>query len=395
MFKKPIFPVPGNDAPRTCLISFAHAEDNLSRCVGYEFEDVVRQIESPDLWYFEPTALYPIRKRVVNRSTKCFSPAHRLNPGIHKFKLAKTYDLGVVICQLANDLFALNAVEDLHQRCGVTVCWLEEAWVKQLNKHKGHMKLLSRFDYLFTSCSQSALKIQEATGRPCAYLAPGVDTLRFCPYPNPPERSIDVYSLGRRSEVTHKALLELAQASNLFYIYDTLETKDTKTPLEHRDLIANLCKRASFFIANTAKIDLPTETHCQAEVGYRFFEGAASGTIMIGERPNNPMFERLFPWQDAVIHLPFHHTEIKDFLQTVKAQTQHLETLRKKGITHCLRTHDWAYRWDTILKTVGLDPRDSHGLRIHGLHGLADAVEGSTATGHTLDTSELSHLPLN
>ena len=42
------------------------------------------------------------------------------------------------------------------------------------------------------SCSASADRLQELTGRPCTYLPPGVDGLRFSPWPQPPERLIDV-----------------------------------------------------------------------------------------------------------------------------------------------------------------------------------------------------------
>ena len=40
-------------------------------------------------------------------------------------------------------------------------------------------------------------------------------------------------------------------------------------------------------------------------MGNRFFEGAASGAIMVGERPNNEEFERLFNWPEAVTQLPY------------------------------------------------------------------------------------------
>ena len=372
---------------RVCLISFAHAEKNLSRCVGYEFEDVVRRIDRVDLRYLEPTASYPLRKRLVNRSTKGFSPAHRLNPGIRKMDLGGPYDLGVVVCQLAKDLFALNAVRDLHRRCRVTVCWIEEAWVEDLPKYKGHMKLLSRFDRLFTSCSRSAPVIQAASGRPCTYLAPGIDTLRFCPYPDPPQRCIDLLSIGRRSEVTHGALLDLARDPEFFYVYDTLVTKDTETPMEHRDLIANLCKRSRFFLANTAKIDLAEETHQQAEVGYRFFEGAASGTVMIGQAPDTDLFKRLFPWPDAVIPLPFHSTEVGPLLDSLTAQPERIEAVRRSGIAHCLRAHDWAYRWTEILETAGLSPAEGHNARVRQLNRLADLVQAERSYSRASGTS--------
>ena len=37
------------------------------------------------------------------------------------------------------------------------------------------------------------------------------DVLRFSSWPNPPVRSIDVCNIGRRSEITHAALIKLAR----------------------------------------------------------------------------------------------------------------------------------------------------------------------------------------
>jgi hypothetical protein len=358
--------------------------------VGYEFEDVVCRVDNTDIYCLEPTSLYRFSKRVANRLTKAGSPAHFYNPGLRTLHINKKYDICLVMCQLIGDLFAVNAIEGLREHCGVSVCWLEEAWVGELHKYRRHLKLLEQFDFLFTSCSQSAEAIQERVKRPCEYLAPGVDTLRFCPYPNPPVRSVDVYNMGRRSAVTHAALLDLARQSDFFYIYDTLCRLDTFCPDEHRALIASICKRSKFFIANVAKIDLPDETRGQDEIGYRFFEGTASGTVMIGNPPTNAFFKELFPWPDAVIRIPFDCPEIGSILLALDTQAERLEQIRRAGVVYSLRHHDWAYRWQKILETAGLPLVSSHSERIQRLHARAASIENASAapTGDSLYSSQ-------
>ncbi len=363
--------------PRVCVLSLRRVEKNLSRCVGYEFEDVVRQVDNADIYFLEPTFSYPFSKRAANRLTKLGSPAGLFNPGLRTLRLEKKYDICLVMCQLISDLFSLNAITGLQDHCRVSVCWLEEAWAAELHKYRRHLKLLERFDYLFTSCSQSAEAIAEQVKRPCQYLPPGVDTLRFCPYPHLPMRSIDVFNMGRRSPVTHAALLDLSRQQDFFYLYDTLARLDTFHPDEHRELIANICKRSKFFIANAAKIDLAGETHGQDEVGYRFFEGAASGTVMIGNPPSNAAFKQLFPWSDAVIHMPFDCPEVGSVLLALDAHTQRLERVRKAGVVHSLRHHDWAHRWQRILETAGLDLKKRHTGRLQRLRKLAADIESA------------------
>jgi hypothetical protein len=118
---------------------------------------------------------------------------------------------------------------------------------------------------------------------PCSYTIPGIDALLFSPYPNPPERSIDVYSLGRRSQAMHSALMRAADDGEIFYMCDTFNPMNTPNPTEHRKLVANLAKRSKFFIAHPAKVGVDAHSEGQIEIGYRFLEGAAAGTIMIGE----------------------------------------------------------------------------------------------------------------
>ncbi|MDV2997032.1 MAG: hypothetical protein N4J56_006737 [Chroococcidiopsis sp. SAG 2025] len=66
--------------------------------------------------------------------------------------------------------------------------------------------------------SNSISGVAEIVQRPCEYIPFGVDAIKFCPYPLERERSVDLYSVGRRSQVTHQALLELAENHSFLHI---------------------------------------------------------------------------------------------------------------------------------------------------------------------------------
>jgi hypothetical protein len=236
--------------------------------------------------------------------------------------------------------------------------------------------MLKEFDHVFFMASnyQPFNKVLPVEVR---YLAAGVDTLRFCPYPNPPERSIDVLSIGRRSEKTHKALLRLAREEGLFYMYDTINDLHAYNLDEHRALVSNLAKRSRYFIVNPGKIDMPEETGGQAEFGYRYFEAAAPGTIMIGERCKNREFEKIFTWEDAVIRLPFDSEDIGEVMKDLDRQPERQAKIRRENIVQSLMNHDWAYRWETILKFVGLEPLPSLAERKQKLANRASIVQES------------------
>lgn len=346
----------GSDEPRVCMFSQRHVQRLVSRCADYEFEDVVCELDDVELLLPEPLYFFAVSEKFTNQFARYLSTAP-FNPGLKKLHLGKSYDLFIAKFMFLRDLPSINSIVGWKDRCRSSVCWISEAWVGELHKWKAHLKILSQFDYILLSCNSSVGPIQKIIRRPCFYMAPGIDTIRFCPYPNPPVRSIDVYSLGRKSLVTHKSLLEMAEQKQIFYIYDTIKNLETLHHRQHRSLMANIAKRCRYFVVNPAKIDEPLETHGQSEIGYRFLEGAAAGTVLIGESPRNETFRKNFDWPDAVIEVPFHSPNIAEVLADLDSQPGRLEKIRKNNIIQSLLRHDWVYRWGQILDMVDLEPK--------------------------------------
>jgi hypothetical protein len=218
----------------------------------------------------------------------------------------------------------------------------------------------------------------------------GVDALRFCPHPNPPARFIDVCGIGRRSPVTHDALLELARERGMFYFYDTIQSRPVGTltkqmtfrvtnPREHRLLFSQLLKRSRYFIANRAWADrfglLPGED----EIAARFYEGAASGAIMLGDPPDSEDFRTQFDWTDAVVPIPFDAPRIAEVVADLDAHPERSSRIRRDNMANALLRHDWVYRLRALLDAVGVAPTDSMLAREARLRALADDVSGSPA----------------
>ena len=356
---------------RICLFSQRHLRKELSRCATFEFEDAVCEVDRVELLTLKASPVLAIGQKISNQLARHLSLAC-LNPTLDKQAVRKNYDLFVGCFQLPSDLLSLNAIRAWRKRCRTAVCWLEEIWAGELHKWTGHLKILSQFDHILISCSGSVKKVQDAIKRPCSYIPPGVDSIRFCPYPNPPARSIDVYYLGRRSPVTHQALLRMAEQRRIFYIYDTIHKMGTMYPQEHRSLIANIAKRSRYFFANSAKIDRQSETQGQNEIGYRFFEGAAAGTVMIGASPDSEPFNENFDWADAVIRIPFDEPNIAKVISELDSRPDRLEQIRRNNVVNSLLRHDWVYRWKAILDMAGLKPLPALTAREDKLKKLAD-----------------------
>jgi hypothetical protein len=218
------------------------------------------------------------------------------------------------------------------------------------------VEILKEFDYVVFMFVASDPFLPFIKGH-SQYMAAGIDCLNFSPYPNPPQRVIDVLSIGRRAPATHKALLQMAREDNKFYMYDTINALKAHDLDEHRLMTANMAKRSRYFIVSPGKFDKPEETGGTSEFGYRYFEAGSAGTIMIGMRPyNNKEFDKIFDWPDAVIEVPFTSGEIVDVIHELDKQPERQAKMRQKNMTECLLHHDWLYRWESILEMAAMQP---------------------------------------
>jgi len=224
------------------------------------------------------------------------------------------------------------------------------------------------------SARGSVAALSDAIGRPCRWLPDAIDTLRFSPYPNPPTRVIDVYSIGRRREDIHRALLEAAGRRDIFYVYDTFggSMSDVLNYREHRDFFSNTAKRSQFFVVTPAKVGIPEETGGQVEVGARYYEGASAGTVMIGQAPECEAFRELFPWQDAVISLQADGSDVIKVLSRLEAEPGRVSAISRRNAAEALLRHDWVYRWNEILRVAGMEPSPRMKLREQRLRDLAE-----------------------
>src|SRR5262249_20360433 len=135
------------------------------------------------------------------------------NPGIEKIEGKKSYDLFFAICGQPSDLITANAAFDWRKHCKISVCLIDEFWITEIEACRHLLSLLEKFDIVALYYSQTVEEISRRISSKCIYIPPGVDTIRFCPYPESPERVVDVYSIGRRSEATHQKLLSMADES--------------------------------------------------------------------------------------------------------------------------------------------------------------------------------------
>lgn len=379
--------------PRICMPSSRNISRRAYQCTLYEAQDVLLDTDDVDLicpkpgWGFEFKQRW--QRRLLYRDVTR-SLIHQ-NLGVHKTLLKQDYDLFVAVCQNYWDLLYVNSIAGWKDHCKTSVCWMDELWVADLPRFKYWLHALKQFDHIFVGYKETATQLSRVLGKTCHWLPGGVDTIRFSPYPDPPARHIDAYSIGRRWSGTHEALLRAASRKEIFYIHDTFPSVADLEPYDyrqHRDLYANLAKRSRYYVVAPAKMDVPEETRGQIEIGFRYFEAAAAGTVMIGQRVRSEGFREMFNWPDVVIEVQPDGSDVEGVLSTLSSQPERVCAISRRNAAQSLLRHDWVYRWQMILSTAGIEPSPRMLAREKHLKELAnlttEAADGNFVTERIL-----------
>lgn len=365
-----------SEPARVLLFSQRGLAPWISRCFSYELEDAVAAMDQVDL----VAPLYrhsagELVYRLVNKAGRRTRLLSRVNPAVRTQRVERDYPLFFAVFQFATDLPTLNALRGWRDRCAHAVCLIEELWAQDLGRFESQLVILRQFDQVLTNCRSTVEPLARAIGRPVRYIAPGIDALRFFPGDKPPRRCIDLYNMGRRHALTHQALLDYSRERGLFYLFDTVRGNlPVQDPAQHRMLLAEKLKRTRFFVANKAKVNEGGERGAQEEVGFRFFEGAAAGTVMIGDPPDVASFHEHFDWPDAVVPLPYGSSDVATLLDALARDSQRLGRIRAANVRNSLERHDWSQRWAQILSWSGMTPTQALTRRRAELGRLAASL---------------------
>jgi hypothetical protein len=326
--------------------------------MGYEIEDLFVELLDASLVTprFRGQRLSPYYERatrVARRATGGrLAPPGRAAIAVDDFG---PVDFAYFHAQFPRDLAVLEATKDWRRYVGKAVCFIEEAWVSDVEAMSGFGQWLEQFDAVFVGIAESASKWSERLDVPVTYLPYSVDALTFAPRTPDHSRGIDVINIGRRSPVTHQALVDWSRETGRFYYFDSFRPLEVKDAFEHRLMLSMLMGNARLAITNRGIGADPSRTRQQHALPARYFEAAAAGAVLVGARPDVAEFDEHFDWSDAIIDLAYDEPEAGELIETLLGQSARLDTAGRRNVAECLFRHDHLYRLDTITTAVGVD----------------------------------------
>ncbi|MEL6909882.1 MAG: glycosyltransferase [Cyanobacteria bacterium J06643_13] len=347
-------------SPRILVVSVRGFRFQAANCCIYELEDLLTDLESAQQYNPIPDRNFDLARKIYRGAKYLGSSdnaALKAAPFPQELVLEQEYDLLFAVLDNPWQFHLLENIKGWREKCRYSACFITEMWQPDLKLKRLFREPWSSFDRVFLGVTQCVAGLNELIKPPVTYIPPAVDTLRFSPYPDPPQRLIDVSYIGRRSPNIHDALVKRTAQDNFFYYHDTLKGKlEISNPREHRILLANLFQRSRYNITNYAKFNSTEETGGTQEIGYRFFEGAAAGTVMIGMPPAGEAFPRYFDWEEPIIKVDLSGTDVVEVIAELDAQPERLKNISRRNVANCLLKHDWSYRWRDMLVTFDLKP---------------------------------------
>ncbi|MCA9149584.1 MAG: glycosyltransferase [Planctomycetales bacterium] len=327
----------------------------MSRSSFYEFEDLVATVEDAT-WivpqWDSPESSGSFSSRLVSRVLKWQGLELRRIPRVQPVPLNGHWDLMVFFCLTENDLKQLRYMPQWRRHCSRAVVWIGEMWLRKVEKFAADLRLFDNFDEIFLDFGETAEVLSKRLRRPVHYLPFGVDTQRFSPLPDAPERTIDMLSVGRRSDANHAALLDYERRMGIHYQYDATWLTDVHDFADHRRQLIHRIQRAKCFLVGPAKLNVPEQTLGQSELSARYLEGAAAGAALIGESPRAAQFQDLFDWPDAIVEWDM-YSDDSSALHSLLQNPARLRRIHNTNVVQCLRRHDWIHRWEDVLSKLG------------------------------------------
>ncbi|MBT9310883.1 glycosyltransferase [Leptothoe kymatousa] len=373
-----------DNGPRVLVVSVRGFRSQVANCAIYEFEDLICDLEGAQL--YAPKQEFDFA-RCICRLAKYATGSDRIASVVAPFPaevvLEEEYDLLLAVFDNPWQLHLLEGIKNWREKCRHTACYIIETWKPNFDDWRLAYEPFKNFEYIFSGTVNCVETFKQVTGLPCHYLAPGLDALKFCPYPNTPKRMIDACCVGRRPAEAHQMLFDRSQQEdNFFYYYNTINNTKLEVgdPKAHRAKLINLLQRSRYNIAAHARFDALSETGGHQEIGYRYFEGVAAGTILVGMPPMGDVFPRYFDWEDAIVRVNLYEQNVLEVMEELNNQPEKVEAMRRRNVVNSLRKHDWVYRWREMLSTFDLEPSQAMLDRERQLQQLADSVDA-------LDTS--------
>lgn len=368
--------VPTSDL-RTLVLSHRHLWDVPWTAYCTEFETVLADVLAADVVAFGRSdgwvadALAP-RFRLRNLAARW--------PPLRSYTLDEPphvgYDLAVVVVNDLRQLGVLAAIPSWRSLARTFIAYVFEVWPVWIGPATPVVhEVVDHLDHLYVGIRTGAEALETTTRTPVTFLPPAVDVLAATVYAGADDRRIDVSNRGRRDAAQHEALLGWSHRTGAYYEFDTLLDARVADGREHRHHFYEQTARTGVFVANPARFDRPELSAGATEVGLRYIEAMACGTVIVGGHADSTALRRVLVDPPGFVEFPIGAQEVPRELRELVADPHRSVGLGLGNRAVAVGHHDVLHRWDVIASGLGIGTTAGARARRDALAAAAEAVE--------------------
>ncbi|MBF2004225.1 MAG: glycosyltransferase family 1 protein [Chlorogloeopsis fritschii C42_A2020_084] len=214
---------------------------------------------------------------------------------------------------MGSENFSLDLFKNWDRNVGVKILYIFDTFESQLPSIR-RVLASTKWDLAITSFHGAVPFLEEQTHRKWYAVAQGVKLDRFKPA-SKEEKLISFSAYGRRLENIHQSIKEYCLQTDKYYEYTTTTGLQAQLdPRENYRQYAWHLAHSFFTFSWPVELTNPKRVLTFSPMTCRWFEAAASGTVILGQPPKDPIFEKIFG-SDFVI--PIDHTISQNDLKVV------------------------------------------------------------------------------
>jgi hypothetical protein len=212
-----------------------------------------------------------------------------------------------------------------------------------------------KIDYLVTSFPNSVNWLETITKRKWHSVPQGINTSRFYPLKDSENPQIAFSSYGRRLPEFHKVLKLFCEKNKQHYDFTVTQGLiPGSDPCDNYGIYAWHLRQSWFTVCWPVELTNPQRAPTFSPMTCRWFEAAASGSIIIGQPPKDPAFEEFFG-KDFVEKIDPNSSQ-KDQetrLNQLWEKREELRSIKKKVLQERISQWTWSNRVQQIKSIVG------------------------------------------
>lgn len=334
------------DAPYLVATARGVMSDFADACC-FEFEDVLMDALQADVLHLG-----------VNSSSLPVSSEMVL------FKPKKTYDIVFLVANNFRKLSEMIALMDRHQiKATATYAYVFGSYVhglKYINlpgarKYIPRYKRLQKIDHFFGGIKENIPILSDLFDKPFHYSPMAVDVLKVAG--DNQKRFISVNGFGRQETNLNNLLADTFNQPSSNFIYQHTNAIKLTSLVDwkrHRDLFWHSLRSSQLSLAFDSLFFNPGGGAKHSFVGPRWYEGLATGTVIIGHAPTGEENESLLDWDQSTINLPSNPEKGLQKILELLAEPDFLRKIGRENIRQMHLKHDWRYRIENMLNVTGI-----------------------------------------